>query len=72
MSVFRVCGGLGLVAALGYVDVPWTVAGAGLCVFASIALILACRSSYPINYRSAEPSAEIRPPGRRQHLGSIG
>ena len=72
MSVFRVCGGLGLVVALGYVGVPWTVAGAGLCVFASIALILACRSSYPINYRRAEPNAEIGPRAGGMHLGSIG
>ena len=40
MKAFPVFAGVGLTVALGYIGVPWAVAGAGLCVFAAVTLAL--------------------------------
>jgi hypothetical protein len=38
MSAFYIFACVALIVALGYIGVSWAVAGAGLCVFATIAL----------------------------------
>ena len=44
MKALPVFAGAGLIVALGYTGVPWAAAEVGLCVFATITLVLACRS----------------------------
>jgi len=51
MSAVHVFACVGLIVALGYFGVSWAVAGLGLCVFATIALVLVCRSPEPIRHR---------------------
>jgi hypothetical protein len=51
MRALHVFACVGLVVALGYIGVSWAVAGAGLCVFAAIALVCVCRSPDPIRHR---------------------
>jgi hypothetical protein len=43
MSALYIFASVALIVALGYIGVSWAVAGAGLCMFASIALVLVCR-----------------------------
>jgi hypothetical protein len=40
MSTLYILGCVALIAALGYIGASWAVAGAGLCVLATIALCL--------------------------------
>jgi hypothetical protein len=47
MKALPVFAGVGFIVALGYAGVPWAVAGIGLCVFASVTLMLVCRPSGP-------------------------
>ncbi len=51
MRALHVFAGLALIVTLGYVGVSWAVAGVGLCVFATIALALVCRSPEPLKHR---------------------
>jgi uncharacterized membrane protein YtjA (UPF0391 family) len=55
MSAFYIFACVPLIAALGYIGVSWAVAGAGLCVFATITVVLLCRSPTPMRHR---PDAE--------------
>jgi uncharacterized membrane protein YtjA (UPF0391 family) len=50
MSAFYIFACVALIAALGYIGVSWAVAGAGLCVFATIALVLVCWSPGPMRH----------------------
>jgi len=50
MSVFYIFACVPLIAALGYIGVSWAIAGAGLCVFATIALVLVCCSPWPMRH----------------------
>ena len=52
MRAFHVCAGLALIVALGYIGVSWAAAAVGLCMVATIALVLVCRSSAPTRRRS--------------------
>ena len=52
MRAFHVFAGLALIVALGYIGVSWAAAGVGLCLFATIALVLVCRSPNPMRRRS--------------------
>jgi hypothetical protein len=47
MSTFYTFACVPLIAALGYTGVSWAVAVAGLCVFATITLVLLCWSPAP-------------------------
>jgi|307.fasta_scaffold286895_2 hypothetical protein len=51
MKAMRVLACLGFIVALGYFGVSWAVAGVGLCVFATIALVLICRSPETMGHR---------------------
>src|SRR5258708_33592439 len=51
MSTFYTFACVPLIAALGYIGVSGAVAGAGLCVFASITLVLLCSSPAPMRDR---------------------
>ena len=42
MRAFHVFACLVLIVTLGYTGVPWAVAGVGLCLFATTALVLVC------------------------------
>jgi hypothetical protein len=55
MSAFYIFACVPLIAALGYIGVSWAVAGAGLCVFATITVVLLCWSPAPMRHR---PDAE--------------
>jgi hypothetical protein len=55
MSTFYTLACVPLIAALGYIGVSWAIAGAGLCVFATITLVLLCSSPAPMRHR---PDAE--------------
>ena len=43
MRAWHVFACVALIVTLGYIGVSWAVAGAVLCVFATIALVLVCR-----------------------------
>jgi hypothetical protein len=47
MSTFYTFACVPLIATLGYIGVSWGGAGAGLCIFAAITLVLLCWSPAP-------------------------
>jgi hypothetical protein len=52
MRTWHVFASVGVVVALSYVGVSWAVAGAGICVFATVALGLAWQSIEAFRHRS--------------------